>query len=158
LETLFYNAFYLRYALVLRLSIALLLALCACSARAEVTVLTSLKPLQLIAAAVQEGVGQPDVLLPPGASPHQYALRPSDVRRIRDATLVYWIGSGLETFCRSCSTAARARACRCSHCRACICVISRMTMASSMPATNMTTTTIPVCSMRICGWRRRMRG
>jgi zinc transport system substrate-binding protein len=65
---------------------------------ADVRVLTSIKPLQLIAAAVQDGVGQPDVLLPPGASPHHYALRPSDVRRVRDADLLYWIGADLEGF------------------------------------------------------------
>ena len=57
--------------------------------RAEVNVLTSIKPLQLIAAAVQDGVGKPEVLLPPGASPHNYALRPSDVRRVQSADLLY---------------------------------------------------------------------
>ncbi|MCY1407624.1 High-affinity zinc uptake system protein ZnuA [compost metagenome] len=74
---------------------ALLLSL---SARAEVSVLTSIKPLQLIAAAVQDGAGSPDVLLPPGASPHSYALRPSDVRKVRDAQLLYWIGPDMEVF------------------------------------------------------------
>lgn len=68
------------------------------AARAEVQVLTSIKPLQLIAAAVQDGVGTPEVLLPPGASPHHYALRPSDVRRVREATLMYWVGPDLESF------------------------------------------------------------
>ncbi|KPB69985.1 zinc ABC transporter substrate-binding protein ZnuA [Pseudomonas cannabina] len=67
-------------------------------AQAEVNVLTSIKPLQLIAAAVQDGVGKPEVLLPPGASPHNYALRPSDVRRVRDVELLYWIGPDMETF------------------------------------------------------------
>jgi zinc transport system substrate-binding protein len=64
----------------------------------SVKVLTSIKPLQLIAAAVQDGVGTPDVLLPPGASPHHYALRPSDVRRLGDAGLFYWIGPQMENF------------------------------------------------------------
>ncbi|MDA7086707.1 zinc ABC transporter substrate-binding protein [Pseudomonas sp. SA3-5] len=68
------------------------------AALAEVRVLTSIKPLQLIAAAVQDGVGSPEVLLPPGASPHHYALRPSDVRRVRDVALLYWIGPDLESF------------------------------------------------------------
>jgi zinc transport system substrate-binding protein len=68
------------------------------SVHADVNVLTSIKPLQLIAAAVQDGVGQPDVLLPPGASPHSYALRPSDIRRVREAQLFYWIGPDMEVF------------------------------------------------------------
>ncbi len=60
--------------------------------------LTSIKPLQLIAAAVQDGVAVPEVLLPPGASPHNYALRPSDVRRVQEVDLLYWIGPDMETF------------------------------------------------------------
>jgi len=68
------------------------------SAQAEVKVLTSIKPLQLIAAAVQDGVAIPEVLLPPGASPHNYALRPSDVRKVQSVDLVYWIGPDMEGF------------------------------------------------------------
>ncbi len=68
------------------------------NAHAEVRVLTSIKPLQLIAAAVQEGVAIPEVLLPPGASPHNYALRPSDVRKVQAVDLVYWIGPDMEGF------------------------------------------------------------
>ena len=67
-------------------------------ARADVRVLTSIQPLQLIAAAVQDGVGKPEVLLPPGASPHHYALRPSDVRRVAEVDLLYWIGPDMEGF------------------------------------------------------------
>nr|WP_225923171.1 zinc ABC transporter substrate-binding protein [Pseudomonas farris] len=68
------------------------------SAQAEVKVLTSIKPLQLIAAAVQDGIAVPEVLLPPGASPHNYALRPSDVRKVQSVELVYWIGPDMEGF------------------------------------------------------------
>lgn len=68
------------------------------AAQAEVRVLTSIKPLQLIAAAVQDGVAVPEVLLPPGASPHNYALRPSDVRRVQSVDLLYWIGPDMEGF------------------------------------------------------------
>jgi zinc transport system substrate-binding protein len=65
---------------------------------AEVRVLTSIKPLQLIAAAIQDGVGTPEVVLPPGASPHHFTLRPSDIRRVQEADLLYWIGPDLEGF------------------------------------------------------------
>ncbi|WP_447767340.1 zinc ABC transporter substrate-binding protein ZnuA [Pseudomonas kilonensis] len=68
------------------------------SAQADVKVLTSIKPLQLIAAAVQDGVAVPEVLLPPGASPHHYALRPSDVRKVQSVDLLYWIGPDMEGF------------------------------------------------------------
>lgn len=68
------------------------------SAQAEVKVLTSIKPLQLIAAAVQDGVAIPEALLPPGASPHNYALRPSDVRKVQSVDLLYWVGPSMEGF------------------------------------------------------------
>ena len=83
---------------LLPLVASLLLTATLLPAQAEVKVLTSIKPLQLIAAAIQDGTGQPAVLLPPGASPHHYALRPSDLRQVREANLVYWIGPDLETF------------------------------------------------------------
>jgi zinc transport system substrate-binding protein len=103
LETLLYYLFpALRVVAVSRLfalSVAFLLgATCALPAQADVSLLTSIKPLQLIAAAVEDGVGTPQVLLPPGASPHHYALRPSDVRKVGDADLLYWIGPDMETF------------------------------------------------------------
>jgi zinc transport system substrate-binding protein len=76
----------------------LLSAMGALPAQAEVSLLTSIKPLQLIAAAVEDGIATPEVLLPPGASPHHYALRPSDVRKVGGADLLYWIGPDMETF------------------------------------------------------------
>lgn len=83
---------------LLVLFVAFLGSFTALDAQADVRVLTSIKPLQQIAAAVQDGVGTPDVLLPPGASPHHYALRPSDVRRVGEADLLYWIGPDMENF------------------------------------------------------------
>ncbi len=83
---------------LLVLFVAFLGSFTALNAQADVRVLTSIKPLQQIAAAVQDGVGTPDVLLPPGASPHHYALRPSDVRRVGEADLLYWIGPDMENF------------------------------------------------------------
>lgn len=80
-------------------SALLLASLLTAPAHAEVQVLTSIKPLQLIAAAIQEGTGStPDVLLPPGASPHEYSLRPSDLRKLQEARLFYWIGPDMEVF------------------------------------------------------------
>jgi len=80
------------------LFVAFIATLVMAQAQAEVRVLTSIKPLQQIAAAVQDGVGTPEVLLPPGASAHHYALRPSDVRRVNDYDLLYWIGPDMEGF------------------------------------------------------------
>ncbi|WP_394158071.1 zinc ABC transporter substrate-binding protein ZnuA [Vibrio campbellii] len=63
-----------------------------------VTVLTSIKPIQMIATELTEGVTKPDVLLQNNASPHDYALRPSDVKKVAAADLVIWYGHELEPF------------------------------------------------------------
>lgn len=63
-----------------------------------IEVLASIKPLQLIASAITQGGPEPQLLLPPGSSPHDYALRPSDVRKIKRADLVLWVGPDLEVF------------------------------------------------------------
>ncbi len=68
------------------------------AAASELKVLASITPLQLIASEILVDVSKPDVLLPPGASPHQYSLRPSDVRKVKQADFIVWIGPGLERF------------------------------------------------------------
>ena len=64
----------------------------------EPRVLTSIKPLQLIAAAVLDGIATPNLLLPVGASPHSYALKPSERRALDQTQRVYWIGPEMELF------------------------------------------------------------
>ena len=61
-------------------------------------VLTTIKPLGFIVAAITDGVSEPKVLLPTGASPHDFSLRPSDIRSINEADLVVWVGPELEGF------------------------------------------------------------
>ncbi|MXP48680.1 zinc ABC transporter substrate-binding protein ZnuA [Pantoea sp. Eser] len=81
-----------------------LFALTAFSATASLTfpaqanVVASLKPVGFIAAAIADGVTPVDVLLPDGASEHDYALRPSDVKRLKNADLVVWVGPEIEAF------------------------------------------------------------
>lgn len=62
------------------------------------TILTSIKPIQLITLELTKGVSEPEVLVASNASPHDYALKPSDVKRLRTADLVVWYGNDLEPF------------------------------------------------------------
>ncbi|WP_267254480.1 zinc ABC transporter substrate-binding protein ZnuA [Vibrio fluminensis] len=64
----------------------------------EPQVLTSIKPIQMITHEIMLGVAEPDVLLKSNASPHDYALKPSDVKKVKDASLVIWFGKDLEPF------------------------------------------------------------
>ncbi|WP_341936746.1 zinc ABC transporter substrate-binding protein [Marinimicrobium sp. C2-29] len=66
--------------------------------RAEVEVLASIKPLQLLAQELVGERGQVSLLLEPNASPHDYPLKVSDMQRLNNADLVLWVGEELETF------------------------------------------------------------
>ncbi|WP_445493602.1 zinc ABC transporter substrate-binding protein ZnuA [Photorhabdus sp. SF281] len=65
---------------------------------ANADVVTSIRPLGFIAAAITEGVTDTQVLLPDGASPHDYALKPSDLKKINQADLFVWVGPDMEIF------------------------------------------------------------
>jgi zinc transport system substrate-binding protein len=59
-------------------------------------VVASIAPLHSLVAGVMAGVSEPHLLLSGPVSPHDFALAPSDVRRIAAADLVIWIGAPLE--------------------------------------------------------------
>jgi len=61
-------------------------------------VLVSIRPLHSIVSAVMGDTGTPDLLITGAASPHAYALRPSDARKLEAAEIVFWTGPTLETF------------------------------------------------------------
>ncbi|MDT3412580.1 zinc transport system substrate-binding protein [Kosakonia sp. 1610] len=65
---------------------------------ANAAVVTSLKPLGFIASAITDGVTTTEVILPDGASEHDYSLRPSDVKRLQNADLLFWVGPEMEAF------------------------------------------------------------
>jgi zinc transport system substrate-binding protein len=58
-------------------------------------VAVDIAPVHALVAQVMDGVGVPDLVLPPGASPHGYALRPSEAGVLQGADLVVWVGPGL---------------------------------------------------------------
>jgi zinc transport system substrate-binding protein len=61
-------------------------------------VVASVKPVHSLVAGVMEGVGEPVLLVKGQASPHAYALRPSDAAVLEDADVVFWIGEAFELF------------------------------------------------------------
>ena len=81
----------------LRLSSSLLaLTFAAGTAQAEVPqVVTDIAAVQSLAAQVMGDLGEPVALMRQGASPHDYALRPSDAKALQEADLVLWTGPDL---------------------------------------------------------------
>lgn len=60
-------------------------------------VVVSIPPLHSLIAGVMAGVGEAKLLIDGAASPHAFALRPSDARALAAADAVFWIGPDLET-------------------------------------------------------------
>ncbi len=61
-------------------------------------VVVSIPPIHSLVAGVMDGIGNPDLLVKGGASPHTYSLKPSDAKALAEARLIFWIGEGMESF------------------------------------------------------------
>ena len=66
--------------------------------QAAPAVLVTVKPVHSLVAGIMAGMGEPVLLLPAGATPHSYSLRPSDARKLARADLVIRVGPALESF------------------------------------------------------------
>lgn len=79
------------------ISYCLLLAVPSQAAANDKQVLASVHPLALVAASVVPAE-RLQVLLPPGMTPHDFSLKPSDIERIRQADVVLWSGAVAEPY------------------------------------------------------------
>ncbi|MGI9352288.1 MAG: zinc ABC transporter substrate-binding protein ZnuA [Rhizobiaceae bacterium] len=75
-----------------------LAALPADNAYAELNVVTSIKPINSLVASVMKDVGKPKLIIEGAASPHDYALKPSQAAALENADLIFWVGHELERF------------------------------------------------------------
>ncbi|WP_267550846.1 zinc ABC transporter substrate-binding protein ZnuA [Rhizobium rhizogenes] len=75
-----------------------LLACTAATAADAPKVVVSIKPIHSLVAAIMQGVGTPDLIVDGAASPHTYALKPSNARSLQQAQLIFWVGPGMEAF------------------------------------------------------------
>ncbi len=80
----------------MRASLSAIATLMGGTAMADVpNVAVDIAPVHSLVARVMEGVGTPSLILPPGASPHEYSLRPSEATALQDADIVVWMGHDL---------------------------------------------------------------
>ena len=68
------------------------------NARAEVNVVTTIKPLHSLISSVMEGVGKPSLIIEGTNNPHTFVFKPSHAEMIENADIVFWIGEDLEAF------------------------------------------------------------
>jgi zinc transport system substrate-binding protein len=77
---------------------ALTLSFYTMPAAAAPHVLATIKPVHSLVAAVMQGVGTPELLIGGALSVHDYALKPSDARKIEGAAAIFEIGPDMETY------------------------------------------------------------
>ncbi|NWN91576.1 zinc ABC transporter solute-binding protein [Marinobacter adhaerens] len=65
---------------------------------AETPILASIKPVELLVRAIATENMNTSTLVPPGSSPHNYALTPSKRRALERADVIFWVGPDMETF------------------------------------------------------------
>ena len=83
---------------IFRLLLLLAVSAAALQAAASPKVVVSIPPLHSLVAGVMEGVATPELLVKGNASIHTYTLRPSQLRTLNRAGVVFRIGPGLESF------------------------------------------------------------
>ena len=66
--------------------------------KAEISVVTSIKPLHSLTSYIMEGAGEPELIIDGVASPHNFQIKPSHAKMLQNADLVIWIGEDLESF------------------------------------------------------------
>lgn len=76
------------------------IAATASPAWAELKVTVTIKPVHALVAQVMEGVGTPSLLVQGAASPHTYALKPSDAKALNKADVFFRVSESVEPFTR----------------------------------------------------------
>ena len=82
---------------ITRLAIALS-ALAITTPAAATNVVASIKPVELLVKAVAGDSVEVSTLVPPGSSPHNYSMKPSQRRALEQADVIFWVGPEMETF------------------------------------------------------------
>ena len=68
------------------------------SAKADIKVVTTIKPLHSLISSVMEGVGEPSLIIEGTSNPHTFVFKPSHAQLLEEADIVFWIGEDLEAF------------------------------------------------------------
>jgi len=71
------------------------------TAHAALRVAVTIKPIHSLVAGVMAGAGTPDLIVNGAASPHTYALKPSNANALQKADLIFQVGEPFEQFLKA---------------------------------------------------------
>ena len=66
--------------------------------KADLKVVTSIKPIHSLASYIMDGVGSPGLIVDGYNSPHSFQLKPSHAKMLEQADIIFWVGVDLENF------------------------------------------------------------
>ena len=67
-------------------------------AKADLKVVTSIKPIHSLVSYIMDGVDSPGLIVDGYNSPHSFQLKPSHAKMLEQADIIFWIGEDLENF------------------------------------------------------------
>ena len=67
------------------------------SAGSKLQIVSTIKPIQAIVVAIAGKQAQSEQLIPDYASPHNYSFKPSDIRKVKSADVIFRIDEHMET-------------------------------------------------------------
>ena len=85
-----------KYLLISLIAIWAFLPLQAVATEPKQSVVTTIRPLAVIAQQLWEDQVTLNVIIAPGADLHHYQLKPSDLKRLEEADKVFWLGAAAE--------------------------------------------------------------
>ena len=69
----------------------------------ELSVVTSIKPIHSLVSRVMGDLGEPQLLIEGGVTPHIFRMKPSDFRKVVNADVLFYVSPKFETFLKSTS-------------------------------------------------------
>lgn len=66
--------------------------------KAEIQVVTSIKPIHSLASLILDGVANPKLIVDGNNSPHNFSLKPSHAKMLQKADVIFWVNQDLESF------------------------------------------------------------
>jgi len=79
------------------------------AATTNLKVVASIMPVHSLVIGVMKGVAEPKLLVSGNASPHRFAMRPSQARVVANADVIFWIGGAFETFLKKSISKAKGK-------------------------------------------------
>jgi len=67
-------------------------------AKADLKVVTSIKPIHSLVSYIMDGVGSPGLIVDGYNSPHSFQLKPSHAKMLEQADIIFWVGKDFENF------------------------------------------------------------